>query len=505
MIKKQMILFNERTRIMDRRCGTKKHNRRREHISVIRRFKTASPVAKASMALLFANLVLKGLSLISGPIFTRIMSEEQYGIVSTFVSWESLLTVIITLNLSAGVFNNGMMDFKEDRDSFEFSLLTVSSLMAIIGFCVFLLFRRPLLNLFEFPEIAVDLMFLKFLFVPAYSYWSGRQRYEYKYRALASITVVSAVLSMMIGLFGVLYVDDSNAAITRIIAMEGVSIAIGIVFFIILCFRARFRPNLQYCKYALKFNVPLIPHYLSMYVLSGSDRIMITKMINASATAVYSVAYTVASVIMIVWQSIDASFSPWIYEKLDASEKAPVYKLTTGIALLFAGLCLGCTLLAPEIMMILAPASYSSGIYVIPPVSAGVFFTTLYSVYMRIELFYKQTGFATIATTIAAVLNIILNYIFIDVFGAVAAGYTTMTCYALLALFHYLNVRRKGYSDIINNKAFLGISMVVTIGSVIISLLYSYLILRVSLIAVATIIAICKRKAIIKLPMIRKK
>ena len=48
-------------------------------IGVIRKFKTASPAVKASMALLFANLILKGISLISGPIFTRIMSADQYG------------------------------------------------------------------------------------------------------------------------------------------------------------------------------------------------------------------------------------------------------------------------------------------------------------------------------------------------------------------------------------------------------------------------------------------
>lgn len=472
--------------------------------SLIRKFKTASPAVKASMALLFANLVLKGLSLFSGPIFTRIMSEEQYGIVSTFTSWESLLTVIITLNLSSGVFNNGMLDFKEDRDTFQFSLLAVSSGMAVIGFVIFTIFRNPLLKLFELPVLSVYLMFLKFLFVPAYSYWSGRQRYEFKYIALSIITIVSAVLSMAIGIVGVLHVDDSHAAITRIVAMEGVSITIGVVFFFILGFRARFRFKKEYCKYALKFNVPLVPHYLSMYVLSSSDRIMITKMINTSATAIYSVAYTVASVITIVWQSIDASLSPWIYEKLDKGEKAPVRKLTTEIVLLFAGMCLGCTLLAPEIMTILAPASYSSGIYVIPPVSAGVFFTAMYSIYMRIELFYKQTGFATVATTLAALLNIILNYIFIKIFGAVAAGYTTMTCYALLALFHYVNVKRRGYSDIINNRMFFILSMAVIVGSIIISLLYGHLVIRLSLIVIAVVIAIWKRKTIVGLLKIKK-
>lgn len=73
---------------------------------------------------------------------------------------------------------------------------------------------------------------------------------------------------------------------------------------------------------------------------------------------------------------------------------------------------------------------------------------------MRVELYYKETGFATIATTIAAVLNIILNFIFINIFGFVAAGYTTMTCYAVLALFHYINVKKRRYDDVFDNKAF---------------------------------------------------
>lgn len=94
-------------------------------------------------------------------------------------------------------------------------------------------------------------------------------------------------------------------------------------------------------------------------------------------------------------------------------------------------------------MAILAPASYKAGIYAIPAIAGGVYFTAVYSLYMRIELFYKKTTFATVASTIAAISNIILNYIFIEMFGFIAAGYTTMVCYALLALLHYMNVKRK--------------------------------------------------------------
>lgn len=230
---------------------------------------------------------------------------------------------------------------------------------------------------------------------------------------------------------------------TRIITMEGVNIVVGIFFSILLAVKAKFKIRLEYCKYALKFNIPLIPHYLSMYVLSSSDRIMISRMVNHTATAIYSVAYTVASVISIVWQSIESSLSPWIYEKLSTNNKQSVRSLTTKSIMLFAFLCLFCTLFAPEIMTILAPKEYSLGIYVIPPVAAGVYFTAIYSLYMRIELFYKQTNFAAVATGVAALSNIILNYVCITIFGFVAAAYTTLTCYGMLSLLHYINIKKR--------------------------------------------------------------
>ena len=173
-------------------------------IGVIRKFKTASPAVKASMALLFANLILKGISLISGPIFTRIMSADQYGIVSTFQSWQSLLTVIVTLNLSQGVFNNGMLEFKENRNQFQFALVVITAVCTGLFFLIFEIFKTPLLNMFEIPPVMVYVMVLYFLFVPAYQFWSGRQRYEYKYKALSIITVCIGLFSLLLGVLFVL-------------------------------------------------------------------------------------------------------------------------------------------------------------------------------------------------------------------------------------------------------------------------------------------------------------
>ena len=326
--------------------------------------------------------------------------------------------------------------------------------------------------MFEMPLVMVYIMALYFLFVPAYQFWSGRQRYEYKYKALSIVTVCIGLFSLLLGVLFVLNVSSGKEAIARVYAMEGVNIAVGIFFFVIIAVKAKFKLRIEYCIYALKFNI-------------------------------YSVAYTVASVIQILWTSIEASLSPWIYECLDVQDKENVKKTSGQIILVFAVFCLGCTLFAPEIMAILAPASYKAGIYAIPAIAGGVYFTAVYSLYMRIELFYKKTTFATVASTIAAISNIILNYIFIEMFGFIAAGYTTMVCYALLALLHYMNVKKKKYDDAIDNKKILVISIVVIVVSVLISILYSHRLLRYSFILTMFLATFIKRKAIIG--MLRKR
>lgn len=465
----------------------------------IKKFNDASPAVKASMVLLASNLVLKGLSLISGPIFTRIMSTEQYGLVSNYNSWRDIFYVFVTLNLASGVFNNGMLEFKTDRDRFQFSLVAITAFLTGVFFVFFQLFQKKLTSLMELPSSLIYIMVLYYLTTPAFQFWSGRQRYEYRYKALALITILSALTSMIVGIIAVLNTPDGNSATVKIFVTEGINIAIGLFFILYTGYRARFRINLDYCKYALTFNIPLLPHYLSMYVLSSSDRIMITKMVGLSATAIYSVSYTVASVINILWQSIDASLSPWIYEKLNSNDKERVRAVTGKTISIFAAACLFCTLFAPEIMTILAPEEYSAGIYVIPPVTAGVFFTAMYSVYMRVELFYKQSGFATVATSIAALVNIFLNYIFIRLFGAVAAGYTTMISYALLAVLHYFNIKRKHYDTAFDNKKFLIMSILVIAATCLISFTYSLSVVRYIVIAAGFVLAIKNKKYIISI------
>ena len=97
-------------------------------------------------------------------------------------------------------------------------------------------------------------------------------------KPLSIITVCIGLFSLLLGVLFVLNASSENEAIARVCAMEGVNIVVGIFFFMIIAMKAQFKLRIDYCIYALKFNIPLIPHYMSMYILASSDRIMITNL-----------------------------------------------------------------------------------------------------------------------------------------------------------------------------------------------------------------------------------
>ena len=79
------------------------------------RVKQLSPAVKASLCFAVFSMLQKGISLITVPLFTRLLTTEQYGQFTLYQSWLSLVTIFATLYLYYGVFNNDMTKYKQDR------------------------------------------------------------------------------------------------------------------------------------------------------------------------------------------------------------------------------------------------------------------------------------------------------------------------------------------------------------------------------------------------------
>lgn len=446
----------------------------------IKKTERLSAPAKASFVLMLTQLIQKGLAVITTPIFTRLLTTAEYGQVSVFFSWYEILVIFSGFCLSKGVFNNGMLDYKDDRDCFSLSLYSLSLLISlVVGSCI-IIFSKYVWNFMNLPMNLIVFMVLLLTLEEAFSIWSVRQRFEYKYKALALVTVGLAVISPIVGIICVLKYKE-NAVVARICGERTVFLLTYLFVIIYLLVKAKGKIKLRYWKYAVLFNLPLIPHYLSLHILNHMDRIQIEWIVGSSAAGIYAVAYSGASVVKIVWQSINASLIPWTYEKCKKEEFDKLGEMTKILVTGYGIVCLGFMFVAPEIMRILAPSSYIEGVAVIPSVVSGVFFSSLYYIFANVVYYYKKPTYVMIGSIASALLNVILNAIFIPRFGFVVAGFTTMISYMLQSVMDYYAMYKLTGKSIYDMKHILCISVVFIICSITLNLVYQNMVLRICL------------------------
>ena len=414
--------------------------------NILIRYENLSAPIKASFWFAICNIVQKGIALISTPIFTRMMTAQQYGEYTIYQSWYQVLTIFATLNLSAGVFNNGLTKYSNNKNRFISSLQGLSTTVTVLVFIIYIISPKFWNNIVGLSTLFIIAMFVQFLFEPAYLFWATEQRYKYSYRKLITTTMIIAICSPLFGIISVALTDYKAEA--RVFSFVLVQVLLGLYFYIRTFNKGKCFFDCFFWKYALKFNIPLIPHYLSMTILNQSDRIMIDKMVGTAEAAIYGIAYTLAMMMTIISGAINSSFIPYTYQHIKEKHFKEIGKNANFILLIVAMGCIMVMVLGPELIKIFATEEYYDAIWVMPPVAASVFFMFLYPLFANVEFYFEKTKFVMFASCFGALLNIILNYIFIKKYGYLAAGYTTLVCYIVFSFAHYF-----AYKSIVNNES----------------------------------------------------
>lgn len=445
------------------------------------KYKAISLPVKASLWYTICNVINKGLALLSTPIFTRIMTEEQYGTFSVFQSWYSILIIFTSLNVFLGGYQKGLILYQNDIRRFTSSQLGLTTTITVIVFGLYLLNIPLWTKVFNLAPLLMGAMFVELLLMPAIELWSAQQRFDYKYKKFVVLTMSMSIAAILVGVVAVIAASYKVEA--RVYSDVGIKAIFSSFVFALIFITGRCFYHKEYWKYAFTFNLPLIPHYLSNYILNQSDRVMIGRMVGNSQAAYYSVAYTISTVMVLITSAISNSLTPYIYKSIASNEKGKIRKTTQPLVILVAGLCVVTMVFAPEVIRLFAGKKYMDAMYVIPPVSASVFFIFLYSLFSTIEYYYQKTGFIARATCSCAVLNLILNYFGIKMYGYYAAGYTTLVCYIALAYAHYLFYKKvlhekKLENEIYSMKLIFWISLGMVILMVIFVTVYSKILIR---------------------------
>ena len=465
-------------------------------MNFIKKYKSISVQARAAIWFSACSILQKGISFIVVPFFTRILTTEQYGTYSLYLSWLQILTIITSLYLYYGVFTNGMNKYDTDRDRYISSMQGLTLTITSIVFVIFFATRNAWSDILGLAPHLIFLMFVEMAVTPALSFWSGRQRFEYKYRKLVIVTLCKSIVNPVLGLIMVSLAEDKATA--RILSVVIVEVCFCGVIMIYQFLKGKCGIDKKYWKFALGMAIPLLPHYLSGMILNKGDQIMISKMVSTSAVAFYSVAYNIGMLVQIFTNAISNSFTPWIYQRIKADKYEKIPETINFLMLLVAAISLGLMLLSPELVLLFGSSGYASAAYVIPPVAASVFFIFLYNILATPQFYFEKTSFLMVSSILAAVVNLGLNYIFIKQYGYVAAGYTTLVCYVLYSIGHAI-ISRKVMKEFIpgkilfDYKCVVGLSVLVIFAGIGCNFLFDYKIVRYGLLVIFGVVAFAKR------------
>ena len=449
--------------------------------------------AKASFWFIVCSVIQKGIAFFTTPIFTRLLIPEEYGVIGVYNSWHSILTVFITLQLSTGVFNKAMIRYEGHRDQYTSSMLFLTSCATLLAYAIYLSAHLVFDKLFGLSFVLVSFIFGEIFFTEAMSFWSIRHRFEYEYKSVIFYTLASNIIGTGLSVILVLLIPQN-----RVLAKVGGTFAVHVLIYSYLYARIIHKGKKVIWpgawKYAIQYNLPLIPHYLSQQILNHSDRIMIGMMCGAKDAAIYTIAYQMSMVLNIITSAISTSFTPWAYEKIKTKIINELGPLALMIVV-FTGIgCLVFTLLAPELSFILGGNEYSDAIWVVPPVCMSVLFIMIYSLISTITFYFEKTKSIMMSSCLIAGLNILLNYIFIPMYGAPAGGYTTLVCYVVYSAVHYKLMSKtckdNGLVNPFNTKLIFGTGIGFAIMAILCSITYIHTWMRYLLILFILVISI---------------
>lgn len=461
-------------------------------MNITSKYKESPVQVRASLWFLISSFLQKGISMISTPVFTRILTTDEFGRFNVFNSWYGIVSVIITLSLSYGVYYQGIIKFEEDRDRFSSSLQGLNITLVFTSGLIYLLFARFFNSLFTLSTIQVIAMIVLSWTSSAFSFWAVEQRAIFKYKALVILTLTVSFLKPTVGIL--LVVKASDKVTARILGLAIVELIGYSYCFITHMKKGKIFFHNGYWKYAVLYSLPLIPHHLSQTLLNNSDRIMIEKLVGADAAGIYSLAYSISMIMVLFNNALGQTIGPWMYKRIKEKQVdkiGPMAYITLSF-IAFVNILL--IIFAPEIVKLFAPQEYYQAIWVIPPIAMSGYFIFLYDYFSRFEFYYEKTRGVMVASLSCAAMNIVLNYLLIPLLGYMAAGYTTLISYIFYAIFHYVLMRKAiinnvGQIRVYNLRTITFISTAFILLGFLIMLTYKHIILR-GMICLAIIILI---------------
>lgn len=386
-------------------------------------------------------MLIKGINFLTIPLFSRIMTTEEFGIYNVFMSYDAILFVVIGLALHSSI-RSANYEFKGKIDGYTSSISLIYIANTLILLALVQLFGGTLSELLGYSKALLFLLVLYSFGSAVLTLYNNLISLDYSYRKYLLVALVNSLGNILLSLILIFTFFRGQRDVGRIVGCTAAIFLLAVVLLLSMYRRARPRFNREFWRFGLKYSLPVVPHGISQVLLAQFDRIMIRSMVGDGAAGIYSLAGNIKLVLTIISDSVSTAWTTWFYAEMDRKNVQNIQRRAIQLGALFTIFSVGLMALSPELIWILGGAEYDLGKYVAIPMVLDAFILFLYSVIVCGEYYEKKTLYIMLGTVAAAALNIVTNYLFIQRFGFIAAAYTTLFSYVCYLVLHLVISRR---------------------------------------------------------------
>ncbi|WP_445665614.1 flippase [Fodinibius sp. AD559] len=401
-------------------------------------FELVRKLFKQSSIYAFGDILTKGVGFFLLPLYTAYLTPEDYGIISLATVAATIFTIISTGGLKGAVLKFYYnFDQADERKQFYGTLwlfyLVVPGLFLLVlelkGDEIFKIIL-PSVAYHPYIRLALWTYYLKAIFteMPLQIF---KAKSEAKKHTLLKVGIF--FFSTVLTVWFVVFWEQGAKGLLYAKFLGNLLIAVVVGYYLYKFIQITFR--WKYLKKALLYSLPMVPHFLSHWVLSSSDRLVLEYFVPLGEVGVYNVGYTIGSAMSMIALAGNNAIIP-LYGDLDLKDKSgirDVVKSATYYICVIVGIALLVVLFAEDFIYLAIPESYHGAISVIPWVVLGYVFMAFYFTQINLlTITLGKTNVVGISTAIAAFANIGLNILLIPYLGMVGAAITTAFTYLLL-------------------------------------------------------------------------
>lgn len=387
-----------------------------------------------------AEVATRALAFISIPVFTRLLTPEEYGIVNVFTSYISIFVILFTFNSFAAV-SRYYYENSDDFPSFFSTSVIIAAASILFSSIVFHVLDHFVPDLLKMPPELSYFIVPFVVFTVATSFYDQVYAPQKQSRKIAARMTAQAYLGFGLSIIIILLLADRKY-LGQVYANLFVGIAfLGYYFWQLRrYFDGRFKP--EYIRYIIDNAVVLIPYAISNRLMNYVDRIMINMYLGAGDAGLFSFAYNIGMLLNVFSMALFRAWAPFYFEQMDARDHNKIFHNTKLIFKLIMLAAMFLIFYGKEMGMLLAKSNFHSGLYMVPVIVLGYLFNSLFFIYSWGFGYVKKPMYISIIVLIAAIIKIAMNAAFIPVYGAVTAAWATVIAYGAMAALAWFFVAR---------------------------------------------------------------